>query len=100
MFANVHLAGKTLKNVVVVPSEAIIRSGARTLVFVSSENGSFEPREVEVGGEGGPENGLTHILRGLEDGETVVTSAQFLIDSESRLQEAIQKMTNHKSISE
>lgn len=95
MFANVQLEGKTQKNVVVVPSEAIIRSGARTLVFVSSENGSFEPREVEAGGEGGPQNGLVHILNGLEEGETVVTSAQFLIDSESRLQEAIQKMRSN-----
>ena len=97
MFANVQLAGKTLKNVVVVPSEAIIRSGARTLVFISSENGSFEPREVETGGEGGPGNGLTHIISGLEAGEEVVTSAQFLIDSESRLQEAIQKMRSNQA---
>ena len=97
MFANVELAGKTLKNVVVVPTEAVLRSGARSLVFVAGGNGSFEPREVETGGEGGPGNGLVYIIRGVEAGERVVTSAQFLIDSESRLQEAIQKMRNNRA---
>jgi RND family efflux transporter MFP subunit len=97
MFANVQLTGKTLKNVVVVPSEAIIRSGKRSLVFVTSENGSFEPRAVQIGSEGGPGNGLTHIVSGLEAGEQVVTSAQFLIASESRLQEAIQKMRSNQA---
>ncbi|NQV73320.1 efflux RND transporter periplasmic adaptor subunit [bacterium] len=92
MFANVQVEGTTLKNVLVVPTEAILRSGARSLVFVAAEDGAFEPREVETGGEGGPGNGLAYIIRGVEEGERVVTSAQFLIDSESRLQEAIQKM--------
>ena len=97
MFANVQLAGKTMKDVVVVPTEAVIRSGSRSLVFVADGSGSFEPREVETGGEGGPGNGLVYVIRGLEAGEQVVTSAQFLIDSESRLQEAIQKMRNNKA---
>ena len=52
----------------------------------------FEPREVKLGAIGGPDNDLVHIISGLEAGDRVVTSAQFLIDSESRLQEAIQKM--------
>lgn len=97
MFANVQLAGKTLKDVVVVPTEAVIRSGSRSLVFVADGSGSFEPREVETGGEGGPGNGLVYVISGVEAGEKVVTSAQFLIDSESRLQEAIQKMRNNRA---
>ena len=99
MFANVQVEGTTLKNVVVVPTEAILRSGARSLVFVAAADGAFEPREVETGGEGGPGNGLAYIIRGVEEGERVVTSAQFLIDSESRLQEAIQKMRASRSSS-
>ncbi|MBT3448074.1 MAG: efflux RND transporter periplasmic adaptor subunit [Bacteroidetes Order II. Incertae sedis bacterium] len=100
MYANVALAGKTLPNVVAVPSEAIIRSGERTLVFVAQGDGEFEPREVKLGAIGGPDNDLVHIISGLEAGDRVVTSAQFLIDSESRLQEAIQKMRAPQSQSD
>jgi RND family efflux transporter MFP subunit len=89
MFANVQLSGRTLENVVVVPSAAIIRSGERTLVFVDMGDGRIDPREVRIGAEA---DHMVQILAGLDGGERVVVSAQFLIDSESRLQEAIAKM--------
>ncbi len=89
MFANVQLSGRTLRDVVVVPSAAILRSGERTLVFIDRGAGQFEPREVRIGAEA---DDWVQVTRGLEAGEQVVVSAQFLIDSESRLQEAIAKM--------
>ncbi|MDA0875028.1 MAG: efflux RND transporter periplasmic adaptor subunit, partial [Bacteroidetes bacterium] len=89
MFANVQLSGRTLNNVVVVPSAAIIRSGERTLVFVDMGDGRVDPREVRIGAEA---DDMVQIVAGLEAKERVVVSAQFLIDSESRLQEAIAKM--------
>lgn len=89
MFANVQLSGRTLRDVVVVPSAAIIRSGERTLVFVDMGDGRVDPREVRMGAEA---DDMVQILAGLDAGERVVVSAQFLIDSESRLQEAIAKM--------
>lgn len=96
MFANVKLQGKTLPGVLVVPSEAVLRSGERNLVFVVRDKGKFEPREVRIGEEGGPGNNYVRVISGLLEGETIVTSAQFMLDSESRLQEAIQKMIEEK----
>lgn len=92
MYANISLYGKTFHDALTVPSEALIRSGQRTLVFVSHEGGRFEPREVIEGEIGGEASSTVRIISGVMEGERIVTSAQFLIDSESRLQEAIQKM--------
>ena len=92
MYANIEVQGRVIPDAVVVPSEAVIRSGARAIVFVVRGIGRFEPREVQIGEEGGVGNDYLRILSGLEGGEEIVTSAQFMIDSESRLQEAIQKM--------
>ena len=92
MYANVQLQGKVIPDAVVVPSEAVIRSGARAIVFVVRGEGRFEPREVLLGEEGGPDNNYIRILRGLQGNEEIVTSAQFMLDSESRLQEVIRKM--------
>lgn len=92
MYANVQLHGKVIPDAVVVPSEAVIRSGARAIVFVVHGEGRFAPREVSLGEEGGPNNNYIRILRGLQGSEEIVTSAQFMLDSESRLQEAIRKM--------
>jgi len=89
MFANVVLHTDEQPNAVVVPSEAIIRSGVREQVFVVREPGKFEPRLVTLGVSAG---GYTQILEGVEPGEEVVTSSQFLIDSESKLREATAKM--------
>ena len=88
MFADITIHASTRK-VLAVPSEAIIRSGAREQVFVVRGPGVFEPREVVTGVEA---DGYTEIKRGLNPHESVVTSAQFLIDSESKLKEATAKM--------
>ncbi|HHH35414.1 MAG TPA: efflux RND transporter periplasmic adaptor subunit [Gammaproteobacteria bacterium] len=89
MFADVTIHAGRKVSAVVVPEQAIVRSGSRELVFVVRGPGKFEPREVEVGVSS---SGWTQILRGLKHGEEVVTSAQFLIDSESKLREATAKM--------
>lgn len=89
MFANVELLGGRQVDAVAVPAEAIVRSGQRNQVFVVRDRGKFEPREVTIGVT---TDGMTQILTGLDAGERVVTSSQFLIDSESKLREATAKM--------
>jgi Cu(I)/Ag(I) efflux system membrane fusion protein/cobalt-zinc-cadmium efflux system membrane fusion protein len=96
MYVNVQLQSRVIPNTLVVPSEAVIRSGRRNVIFVTREPGKFEPRDIRIGEEGGPGNRYLRVLSGLLEGETVVTSAQFMLDSESRLQEAIQKMLQEK----
>ena len=65
-----------------VPSDAVLDSGLSKRVFVDRGNGLFEPREVDTGE---PYGDRVQILRGLAEGEKVVTSGTFLVDSESRL---------------
>ena len=89
MFAEVVLQSKRSKPAILIPAEAVVRSGIRKQVFVVTSPGKFEPREVEVGITSG---GKTQILKGIDAGDEVVTSAQFLIDSESSLREATAKM--------
>lgn len=81
MFATVHLGG-TSQTALLVPSEAVIRTGTRTLVMLAQSNGRYRPAEVRVGREAG---GRTEILAGLAEGEKVVASGQFLLDSEASL---------------
>jgi Cu(I)/Ag(I) efflux system membrane fusion protein/cobalt-zinc-cadmium efflux system membrane fusion protein len=89
MFATVrvhtHPAGESL----LVPSEAVIHGGERNLAFVSLGDGRFEPRDLRLGVRGDEDY---EVLEGLQEGEQVVTSGQFLLDSESRLKEAVLKM--------
>ncbi|MDI1229287.1 MAG: efflux RND transporter periplasmic adaptor subunit [bacterium] len=87
MFANVELR-KNLGESIVVPDDAVIDTGTRSLVFVKTDASRFEPREVKVG----PRVEDTFIiLSGIASGEEVVISAHFLIDAESKFQAAIQK---------
>jgi Cu(I)/Ag(I) efflux system membrane fusion protein len=89
MFVEVTIyAGKQV-DAVVIPSEAVIRSGAKTQVFIVRGAGKFEPRQITTGLAS---NGDIAVLDGVKEGEEVVTSAQFLIDSESKLHEATAKM--------
>lgn len=81
MFATVHLGGAT-HSALLVPSESVIRTGKRTLVILALPQNRYQPAEVSIGRE---ENGQTEILAGLTAGERVVTSGQFLIDSEATL---------------
>ncbi len=72
-----------------VPSEAVLETGTRQLVFVDKGQGLFEPREVTIGHRA---DGFYEVKEGLTEGETVVTSGNFLIDSESRLKSALEGM--------
>jgi RND family efflux transporter MFP subunit len=81
MFVRVSLAGKG-RETLSVPRPALIPTGERQIVFVEQSPGVFTPREVKTGVQG---KDFVEILSGLAAGETVVTSANFLIDSESRI---------------
>jgi membrane fusion protein, copper/silver efflux system len=84
MYANVELMVNYGRHVV-VPQEAVLDSGAEQQVFVAREGGYFEPRRVEIGAKVDTD---VIVLSGLKAGEMVVTSANFLIDSESKLKSA------------
>ncbi len=90
MFAQVKIISPVTYKAVVVPTEAVLDTGVKQHVFIALGGGRFEPREVKLGVEGN--DGLREVLSGLQGGEDVVTSAQFLLDSESRFREAIQMM--------
>jgi Cu(I)/Ag(I) efflux system membrane fusion protein/cobalt-zinc-cadmium efflux system membrane fusion protein len=90
MFAQVELTAPSAEAAVVVPAEAVLDTGERQHVFVSLGKGQFEPRTVKVGLRG--DDGAVQVLEGLKAGDEVVTSAQFLLDSESRFREAIALM--------
>jgi Cu(I)/Ag(I) efflux system membrane fusion protein len=91
-FATVDIEAQRMKDVLVVPNEAVIRTGTREVVFVVRGLGKYELRDVVTGVEG--EDHLTEIRSGLKEGERVVTSGEFLLDSESQLQEAAEKMSD------
>jgi len=90
MFGNAVIAGAPRTGALAVPTDAVIRSGRRTVAVVALGEGRFEPREVELGLDTG--DGFVEVLSGLREGEDVVVSSQFLIDSESKLQEAVRKL--------
>lgn len=81
MFVDVVLAAGSAE-ALTVPTEAVIRTGTRTVVILAETGGAFRPVDVEIGIESG---GRTEIERGLEAGQRIVASGQFLIDSESSL---------------
>ena len=84
MFVNVDLK-TSLGRQLVVPASAVFQSGTRQLVFLNHGNGSLEPKEITVGPRIGDD---FVVLKGLEAHQSIVTSANFLIDSESQLQSA------------
>lgn len=90
MFAEVTIYAGKQQNVLVIPAESVIRSGTKNQVFIVRGAGKFEPREITTGLSS---DGDVAVLEGITAGEEVVTSAQFLIDSESKLREATAKMT-------
>jgi multidrug efflux pump subunit AcrA (membrane-fusion protein) len=90
MFATVELQAELEPSVLLVPDAAVLRSGQKNTVFVALDGGRFEPRIVVLGPRS--ENNMYQVLSGLKSGERVVTSGQFMLDSESQLREAIQKM--------
>jgi len=90
MFATVEFTAELSPSALLVPDSAILRSGEKNIVFVAKEGGRFEPRTVTIGARS--EDDLYQVFSGLSEGERVVTSGQFMLDSESQLREAIQKM--------
>ena len=90
MFATVNFAPAAHKDVLLVPTEAVIRTGKRNVVIVAQGDGKFVPVDVDVGLDS---NGQTEIRKGLEAGQNVVVSGQFLIDSEASLKGTTTRMT-------
>ncbi|MBI4290314.1 MAG: efflux RND transporter periplasmic adaptor subunit [Betaproteobacteria bacterium] len=87
MYASVEVvAGQGGKRRVTVPDSAVLDSGTRQLVLVQRGEGLFEPRDVKLGAQGG---GYVEVLEGVKEGESVVVSANFLIDAESNLKAAL-----------
>lgn len=95
MFATVKLVSPISVEAVVVPDQAIIRTGERTIAVMSLGGGYFDPREVKLGVSS---DGLVQVLDGIKEGEKIVISSQFLIDSESNLKAAIQQMKGHEGM--
>lgn len=95
MFAEVRI-DQPGGNVIAVPVDAVLSTGTRTIVFIPREGGRFEPREVRLGNR---VDGWYQVLSGLAEGEPVVTQANFLIDSESRLKAALSDMAVPKPAS-
>jgi multidrug efflux pump subunit AcrA (membrane-fusion protein) len=91
MFATVQVTSELEPSALLAPDSAILRSGEKATVFVALDGGRFEPRTVTLGPQA--EDDRYQILTGLEEGEKIVTSGQFMLDSESQLREAIQKMS-------
>jgi RND family efflux transporter MFP subunit len=92
MFASVEIASELSPSVLLVPEMAVLRSGTKNTVFVVRDGGKFEPRGVTLGSQA--QDDMLQVLAGLSAGERVVVSGQFMLDSESQLREAIQKMLN------
>jgi RND family efflux transporter MFP subunit len=92
MFATVQIASLVAVDAVVVPDQAVIRSGERNIAVIALGGGYFDPREVKLGVTA---DGYVQILDGVKEGEKIVVSSQFLIDSESNLKAAIGQMSGH-----
>jgi rubrerythrin len=90
MFATVKVVSELEPSVLLIPDMAILRSGEKTTVFVALDGGKFDSRTVTLGPQA--ENDEYQVLSGVSEGERIVTSGQFMLDSESQLREAIQKM--------
>ena len=90
MFATVNFSPEAHQDVLLVPSEAVIQTGKRSVVMIAQGDGKFAPVDVEVGTES---NGQTEIRKGLTVGQNVVVSGQFLVDSEASLKGAATRMS-------
>ena len=97
MFASVHFQGASVENVLTVPSEAVIKTGIRSVVIVADDGTHFRPVGVRVGAEHG---NRSEILEGLTVGQTIVASGQFLIDSEASLRGAFESLAGPSETSE
>jgi Cu(I)/Ag(I) efflux system membrane fusion protein len=91
MFATISFASSRGADVLLVPSEAVIQTGTRSVVILAQDGGKFQPVDVELGGEG---NGQTEIRNGLTAGQKIVLSGQFLLDSEASLKGSTSRMSD------
>ena len=91
MYADVTLRGGATREALLVPSESLIRTGTRSTIIVADGGGKFHPVEVVAGAEA---DGKVAILKGLREGDQVVASGQFLIDSEANLRGAFSQMSS------
>jgi Cu(I)/Ag(I) efflux system membrane fusion protein len=96
MYATVHITAE-LGDVLTVPESAVLYTGERAITFVDMGDGSLMPHELEVGVRG---EGIVQVLSGVEPGQRVVTSAQFLLDSESNLAEVMRAMMAQMNVSD
>jgi len=94
MFANIVISGKNLGEHPVIPEQAILRTGQKNVVILALGNGKFKPVEVTLGDYS---DGHYQVLNGIAAGDTIVTSAQFLIDSESNLRAALSQFGSSSS---
>ena len=90
MFATVNFISPGRRETLLVPTEAVIQTGTRTVVIVAQSDGRFAPVDVELGVEA---NGQSEIRKGLEAGQKVVVSGQFLLDSEASLRSTATRMS-------
>lgn len=91
MFANVVIEGEDLGVYPVIPENAVLRGGRKDVVIIALGDGKFKPQEITLGGYS---DGYYQVLDGLTKGSEIVTSAQFLIDSESNLRAAVSQFKN------
>jgi Cu(I)/Ag(I) efflux system membrane fusion protein len=93
MYATVRFT-TPIRTVLTVPAAAVVRTGERSMVFVDMGGGRLVPYEIETGSVG---DAYVEVLAGLEPGQRVVTSAQFVLDSESNLGEVMKAMVGMES---
>ena len=96
MYADANVVTEPVPDAIQVPQEAVIDTGTRQIVFVAEGRGHFSPRNVRIGVRG--DDDRVQILEGLAVGQTVVTSGQFLMDVESRTNEAIAKLRANSTL--
>jgi Cu(I)/Ag(I) efflux system membrane fusion protein len=89
MFATIHMVPAQGRAALLVPSEAVIQTGERTVAITVAADGTFAPADIVTGAEA---NGQTEVLSGLEEGQKVVASGQFLSDSEASLRGTVQRL--------
>lgn len=89
MYLNIEIETRAARGALVVPDSAVIDTGTRKVVIVDNRDGTFEPREIQAGARG---TEGWQVLEGVKEGEHVVTSANFLVDSESNLRAAVSSM--------
>ena len=90
MWANVEIESSPIKNVLVIPVGAVLRTGKRDVAILALGGGHFLSRRIRLGIQAG---NYFEVLNGLEEGDRVVSSAEFLINSESSLESTLNKMT-------